>query len=177
MSTCASWRKGKIHLVPSAVRTNPYCMSSTTVMWWGMPRDNIWHDSILSGILDIVHQHIPSTSSFTVDIGSTYNFPLHNISTNLQPDLVWWDEARKHLTMVELTVFWVHIQTVDVPCRWLIDKRTWNRTWIRRSPFVYCWMIALPLTTTVDIVSLEQQLIFLFKQKACTLYHPHIKSW
>ena len=49
-------------------------------------------------------QYIPSTSSLTVDISSTYNFSLHIIATDLQPDLLWWDEARKHLTMIKLTV-------------------------------------------------------------------------
>ena len=63
-------------------------------------RYNVRHDSIPSTISDVVRRHIPSTLSLTVDIGSTYNFPLHIVATDLQPGLVWWDEARKRLPMV-----------------------------------------------------------------------------
>ena len=40
----------------------------------------------------------------TADISDTYEFPHHTIPTDLQPDLVWWDEAHKSITLVELTV-------------------------------------------------------------------------
>ena len=40
----------------------------------------------------------------TADLSTHYNFPLHIIVTDLQPDLVWWDEALKKVSLVELTV-------------------------------------------------------------------------
>ena len=40
----------------------------------------------------------------TVDIGDSYNFPLHIIPTDLRPDMVWWDDAHRSLCLVELTV-------------------------------------------------------------------------
>ena len=31
-------------------------------------------------------------------------FPLHIVPTDLRPDLVWWDDKHRSLTMAELTV-------------------------------------------------------------------------
>ena len=65
---------------------------------------NIRHDSILSAITETVSRNIPQTTSMTADIGDTYEFPHHIILTDLRPDLVWWNEAHKSITLVELTV-------------------------------------------------------------------------
>ena len=67
-------------------------------------RYNQWHDSILQVIATAVSAHIPATSTLTVDVTDQYNFPLHIVTTDLRPDLVWWDEAHKSLHLVELTV-------------------------------------------------------------------------
>ena len=67
-------------------------------------RYNIRHDSILSAITESVRRNIPLTTSTTADISDSYEFPLHIIPTDLWPDLVWWDEAHKSITLVELTV-------------------------------------------------------------------------
>ena len=67
-------------------------------------RYNLRHDSILSAITDVVQHSIPPTSTMTADISDTYNFPLHIITTDLRPDLMWWDEAHKALVLAELTV-------------------------------------------------------------------------
>jgi hypothetical protein len=67
-------------------------------------RYNVRHDSILSVITETVSRNIPPTTSMTADISDTYEFPHHIIPTDLRPDLVWWDEAHKSITLVELTV-------------------------------------------------------------------------
>ena len=67
-------------------------------------RYNLRHDSILSVITEAVRRNIPPTSTLTTDISDSYNFPLHIVSTDLRPDLVWWDEAHKSLILAELTV-------------------------------------------------------------------------
>ena len=67
-------------------------------------RYNIRHDSILSAITETVSRNIPQTTSMTADISDTYEFPHHIIPTDLRPDLVWWDDTHKSITLVELTV-------------------------------------------------------------------------
>ena len=67
-------------------------------------RYNVRHDSILGAISESVRHNIPPTATMTVDISDNYEFPLHIIPTDLRPDLVWWDEAHKSITLVELTV-------------------------------------------------------------------------
>ena len=67
-------------------------------------RYNIRHDLILNAITESVRCNIPQTTSMTADIDDTYEFPHHIIPTDLRPDLVWWNEAHKSITLVELTV-------------------------------------------------------------------------
>ena len=67
-------------------------------------RYNLRHDSILHAIAEVVRRNIPPTSTLTADISNYYNFPLNIITTDLRPDLVWWDEAHKSLILAELTV-------------------------------------------------------------------------
>ena len=67
-------------------------------------RYNQRHDSVLQAIAAAVRDNIPSTSTLTVDINDSYTFPLHIVSTDLRPDLVWWNEAHKSLNLTELTV-------------------------------------------------------------------------
>ena len=67
-------------------------------------RYNVRHDSILRAITETVRHNISSTATVTADISDTYEFPHHIIPTDLRPDLVWWDEAHKSITLVELTV-------------------------------------------------------------------------
>ena len=59
--------------------------------------------SILSAISETVRCNITQTT-MTADISNTYEFPLLIIPTDLRPNLVWWDEAHKSITLVELTV-------------------------------------------------------------------------
>ena len=99
------WRKRKDALCPichenqSLLHVLNNCSVATVSR-----RYNIRHDSILSAITETVSCNIPTTSSMTADISDTYDFPHHIIPTDLRPDLVWWDETHKSITLVELTV-------------------------------------------------------------------------
>ena len=57
-------------------------------------RYNPRHDAILSLI---------ATAHLTSDLGS-YIFPQHIVSTDLRPDIVWWDDSLKKIILMELTV-------------------------------------------------------------------------
>ena len=36
--------------------------------------------------------HLPSSTSMTVDLSDGYSFPTHIAATDLRPDIVWWSE-------------------------------------------------------------------------------------
>ena len=67
-------------------------------------RYNHHHDLILEAIAAVIRTHLPPSATLTADLSTTYTFPLHIISTDLRPDLVWWDEVCKSLRLAELTV-------------------------------------------------------------------------
>ena len=41
---------------------------------------------------------------FSADRGSNYYFPQHITPTDLKPDIVWWDDEKNLLRIVELTI-------------------------------------------------------------------------
>ena len=55
-------------------------------------------------IADAVRQKLSPLAGFSADLSDSYSFPLHIASTDLRPDIVWWDDASKKVRMVELTV-------------------------------------------------------------------------
>ena len=67
-------------------------------------RYNVRHDAVLQEIVTAIQPHLPSTTLLTADVSDTYNFPLHIVSTDLRPDLVWWDDTTRSLCLAELTV-------------------------------------------------------------------------
>ena len=67
-------------------------------------RYNERHDSVLTVLYDTITQHLPTTSSCTVDLANQYSFPSHIVATELRPDIVWWDDTNKSVCLVELTV-------------------------------------------------------------------------
>ena len=64
---------------------------------------NIRHDAVLTEIVSIISAYMPATAELTTDLGS-YTFPQHIVTTDLRPDIVWWDDTSRKLCMVELTV-------------------------------------------------------------------------
>ena len=67
-------------------------------------RYNKRHDAVLQEIVSTIRSKLPSSTELTTDIGTDYSFPLHIATTDLRPDVVWWDDAHKSLCLVELTV-------------------------------------------------------------------------
>ena len=53
---------------------------------------------------NIIQDHLPSLTSMTVDLSDGYLFPTHITATDLRPDIVWWNDDQKTITLVELTV-------------------------------------------------------------------------
>ena len=47
---------------------------------------------------------LPPLAGFSVDLKDNYSFPLRIASTDLRPDIVWWEDNPKKLWLVELTV-------------------------------------------------------------------------
>jgi len=42
-----------------------------------------------------------------MDLSEGYTFPTHITATDLRPDIVWWNDDKKIITLVELTVCFV----------------------------------------------------------------------
>ena len=40
----------------------------------------------------------------TMDLSDGYSFPTHIAATDLRPDIEWWNDDQKTITLVELTV-------------------------------------------------------------------------
>ena len=73
-------------------------------------RYNKCHDEVLQAIASTVTEKLPSTTSFTTDLGDTYQYPLHITPTTLRPDILWWDDGQKQLVIIELTVSRHHLR-------------------------------------------------------------------
>ena len=66
-------------------------------------RYNHRHDAVLRKIVAVVSDHLLPTETLTSDI-SDYQFPHHIVPTSSRPDIVWWDDTKKKLSLVELTI-------------------------------------------------------------------------
>jgi len=66
-------------------------------------RYNHRHDAVLQEIVNFVKLKLPPATNLTADINE-YAFPTHIVSTDLRPDIVWWDDQQKSLMLIELTI-------------------------------------------------------------------------
>ena len=66
-------------------------------------RYNHHHDAILSLIVTFLTDKSKPTANLTSDLGA-YTFPQHIVTTDLRPDIVWWDDSLKKILLIELTV-------------------------------------------------------------------------
>ena len=53
---------------------------------------------------NIIQNHLPSSTSITLDLFDRYLFPTYNAATDLRPDNVWWNDDQKTLTLAEVVV-------------------------------------------------------------------------
>ena len=68
-------------------------------------RYNQRHDAALKIVANAVDQHLSlPNASLSVDLGDNYSFPTHIVPTDLRPDIVWWDDLKRVIVMVELTI-------------------------------------------------------------------------
>ena len=67
-------------------------------------RYNTRHDAVLRKTFEVVKETIPTTTKMSVDLDGEYLFPNHITSTDLRPDIVWWDDSTKLVTILELTI-------------------------------------------------------------------------
>ncbi len=66
-------------------------------------RYDVRHDQILEAIATTIREHLPPSTSMSVDLSDGYTFPTHIAATDLRPDIVWCDD-KQTITLVELTV-------------------------------------------------------------------------
>ena len=67
-------------------------------------RYNSRHNLVLHGVAAAIKSQLPETTTMSVDIGEGYQLPCCIVSTDLRPDIVWWDFSHKSVCFVELTV-------------------------------------------------------------------------
>ena len=67
-------------------------------------RFNSRHDLVLQDIASAIKLHLPATTTLSVDIGEGYQFPCSIVSTDLRPDIVWWDFSDKSVCFTKLTI-------------------------------------------------------------------------
>jgi len=67
-------------------------------------RYNQRHDLVPGETADAIRQMLPPLAGFSVDLKDNYSLPLHIASTDLRPDIVWWEDNPKKIWLVELTV-------------------------------------------------------------------------
>ena len=56
-------------------------------------RYNQHHDLAHGVITDAVRQKLLPLAGFSADLSDSYSLPLHRASTDLRPDIVWWDDG------------------------------------------------------------------------------------
>ena len=66
-------------------------------------RFNIRHDAVLEIIATTISAHLQPSERMSSDL-SEYLFPQHIAATTLRPDIVLWDDAKKRLFLIELTI-------------------------------------------------------------------------
>ena len=59
---------------------------------------------MFSVLVGIIKRKIPPSAHFSADLFSDYFFPQHILPTDLRPDIVWWDDQKKLLRILELTI-------------------------------------------------------------------------
>ena len=59
---------------------------------------------MLQVILDTIRTKLKPTSSLSADLEEDYSFPTHIVPTDLKPDIACWDDSKKVMTLVELTI-------------------------------------------------------------------------
>ena len=105
----------EIHLHPWKKRQDPACplcdnnqsllhVLNNCPVARELRRYNVRHDVVLKEITAAIQPYLSPSSVLSIDIHDTYEFSLHIVSTDLRPDIVWWNTQNTSLCLVELTV-------------------------------------------------------------------------
>ena len=101
MQTCTSGKRRTMTPATSVGMTTIWSMSSTPAGWQGY---NERHDAVLALLYEVVKEHLPDTTSSTVDlISSDYSFPCHIVATDWDQTSCR-DETANKVSLIELTV-------------------------------------------------------------------------
>ena len=63
-------------------------------------RFNNRHDLVLEKIHSAVKKNLPQSAGVTADIDGDYEFPSHIVTTDLRPNIVWWDDSKKTIYLL-----------------------------------------------------------------------------
>ena len=66
-------------------------------------RYNVRHDTVLNEIVSLISAYTKPPATLSADLGD-YNFPHHIVPTDLRPVIVWWDDSRRRILLIELTI-------------------------------------------------------------------------
>lgn len=67
-------------------------------------RYNTRHDAVLAEIQHTIANSLPKGTKSMADLETEYTFPPHLAATDQRPDIVWWNDATKRATLLELTI-------------------------------------------------------------------------
>ena len=67
-------------------------------------RYNNRHDMVLEGLHSAVRGNLPEGTTMIADLESDYSFPAKLACTDLRPDIVWWNDTTRRVTLLELTI-------------------------------------------------------------------------
>ena len=97
MPTSTSGRRSKTAHACPLCKKEPQTLihvlnACTVALNWR--RYNTRHDAVLAELSKTISQ----------SLGPDYSFPLHLATTDLRPDMVWWNDNTKTATLLELTI-------------------------------------------------------------------------
>ena len=103
MSTCICGRREIAPPVRCVEIGRVYCMFSTTAVWQETSDATTTVMMKCCENCKLCQNKTPQATNLTTEIDE-YAFPTHIVSTDLPPDIVWWDDQQKSLMFVELTI-------------------------------------------------------------------------
>ena len=63
-------------------------------------RYNQRHDAVFQEIANCIRPKLSPTIQLTANLNDEYEFPTHIVPTDLRPDIVWWDDSRNLLCLL-----------------------------------------------------------------------------
>ena len=82
-----------------------HLLSTCTGLWQDIIREHFAHplNDVIKEMVFVLNKYLLPPVKFTADLGS-YTFPQHIVSTDLRPDMVWWNDSSRTIVILELTI-------------------------------------------------------------------------